>query len=623
MAMEPAPRTLPDAMAGLASDNTRKPEDQDIVTTLESYRREADEVRRGGLNSRDGKWEENLNLYWGRYDFSKKANWQAREVLPEVPAFVDRFAAALKEALVSSPDGFFTVSDTADEEKDLAAAVKRMMNVWLETCGTNQTGTPLAFPSVFEEQMKLGALMACSSVVLWKDDMPSGRVAIETVDPRFVWLDHTYRNLYRIRRIEMDRHELFALAVAKDGKGKSIFNLDAVSQLVADVQLTDTAAREQLTGGGTQVTSPRVPVVLDEYLATVLNADGSVLYDKALCVVANGRFLIRGPELNPFWHEQDWLVFTPLVTTPLSVYGRSYMEDFGSVAQTFNELTNMILDAVFTSSMKAFAMVPGILTNPGQVAEGIWPNKIFTLEDGYKPEDFAKALDLGTLPAEAVTVWQTIKAELREAANINEIGMGQFAPKGRTSATEVNNTQESSSAMIRSVAQTVETRWLNPSLNLSWKTGLQHCKRDDKRLAAAAGPELYTQLWQRRRELITRPITFKAEGISKLIQKSKTLRSLMQALQILASNPLLLQEFLKVADMKRLVEMIFELSDIDLTKLQTSQRDMLMRQVVQSFEQAAGGGGPQGQGAPQAPGGGNGAAEAASLAQAMGVANGA
>lgn len=620
--MELAKPTLPDAMAGL-SENKPKPEDQDIVTSLTTYKREADEVRKGGLNPRDAKWEDNLNLYWGRYDFSKKAAWQAREVLPEVPNFVDRFAAALKEALLAG-NGIYDVYDPADEEGDLADAIKRMVDVWLESVGVNQTGTPLAFPTVFEEQMKLGALMACSSVVVWKNDVPGGRVAIETVDPRFVWLDHTYRNLYRIRRIEMDRHELFSLANAKDGKGNPIFNLEAVSQLVASVMPDENAFREQLTGSGTQVSSARTPIQLDEYLATVLNPDGSVMYDKALCVVANDRFLIRGPEPNPFWHGQDWLTFTPLVTTPLSVYGRSYMEDFGTIAKTFNELTNMILDAVFTSSLRAFVMVPAILSNPEQVAEGIWPNKIFNLEEGYKPEDFAKALELGTLPAESVQVWTSIKNELREAANINEIGMGQFAPKGRTSATEVNNTQESSSALIRSVAQTIETRWVNPTLNLVWKTGLQHLKVDDKKLRAAAGDEMFSALYPRRRELITRPVTFQAQGISRLIQKSKTLRNLLQAMQILGSNPLLLQEFLKVADMDKLVKLIFDLSDIDMTKLALSERDMMMRQVIQSFQQAAAGAGGAGAtgtpGQPAPAADGSAPNEAAALAQSMGVA---
>src|SRR5574342_562051 len=97
-----------------------------ILSALVSYRHEAEENRKGGLNPRDDKWAQNLDLYWGRNDFSNKAKWQAKEIMPEVPSYVDRFAAALKEALVSLPQGFYTVSDPADTEHDLGNAIKRM-----------------------------------------------------------------------------------------------------------------------------------------------------------------------------------------------------------------------------------------------------------------------------------------------------------------------------------------------------------------------------------------------------------------------------------------------------------------------------------------------------------------
>ncbi|MCR4282355.1 MAG: hypothetical protein NUV72_04945, partial [Bauldia sp.] len=565
---------LSDPLKALANEpeepgKTPSPEaQQEIVTALEGYRREADDARKGGLNPRDDKWKENLDLYWNRYDFSKKAPWQAREVMPEVPTFVDRFAAAMKEALVSSPESFYTVIDPADKAGDLALAIKRILDVWLSRVGRNQNGTILSFPAVFEEQVKMGALMACSSVVCWKNDVPDGRVAVEAVDPRFIWLDHTYRNLYRIRQIEMDRHELISMVDAKDGKGKPLFNLEAIAQLTRSLTETDQVQNEERTGSGTQITSARIPIILDEYYATVLKPDGTVLYDKALCVVANRRFLVRGPEVNPYWHGNDWLTFAPLVTVPLSVYGRSYMEDFGAVAKTFVELTNMILDAVHTSALRAFAVVPGMLLNPGQINEGITPNKLFLLDEGFKADDFAKALDLGTWPAEAVQVWTSIKNELREAASINEIGLGQFAPKGRTSATEIASTQESSSGIIRSVAETIETRWLDPTLDLVWKTGLQHMRSNDALIKSAAGDEMFAAIYSQRKELVKRPITLQARGISQLIQKSRTLRTVIQVIQIIGSNPLLLQEFLKVADMGKLVALILQLSDIDISKLQ-------------------------------------------------------
>lgn len=570
-------------------------DDMEIVKVLQTYKREADMARKGGPNPRDAAWERNLNLYWNRYDFSGKASWQAKEVMPEVPSYVDRFAAAMKEALVATPEGFFSVSDPYDQENDIADSIKRMMDVWLSTIGRNQQGSILAFPAVFEEQMKLGALTATSAVVLWKDDVKGkpGRVAMETVDPRNVWLDPTYRNLYRIRRTEVDKYDLLNMAKAQTRGGKPVFNIPQIEALVSSIVIEETAQRELMAGHGAEIIADRKPVVLDEYIATVVGTDGRLLAENALMVVANNEFLIRGPETNPFWHGQDWLVFAPLVTAPLSVYGRSYMEDFGSIANMFTELTNLILDAARTASMNAYAMVPSMLLNPKQAAEGLHPNKVFLLEDGYDVQDFAKELALGKLDPSAIQVWQNLKGELSEAAGINEIGLGQFAPKGRTSATEINSTQANSSALVRSVAQTVETRFLDLSLDRVWKTGVQHASTTDRALAEAAGPQLYQALMGRRKELVSRPITFQARGISSLIARNQMLSQLMQLMQVIASNELLLQAFMQQIDVNKLLALLFRLSNVDITKMQASARDKLIAQIMGPMQQAGGQGGGQ------------------------------
>lgn len=587
-------------------DSIESPIEEFVVNALEGYRREASDVRKTGLNPRDTKWQENLDLYWGRYDFSKKADWQAKQTLPEVPVFVDRFAAALKGALLASPDGFFAVHDEGDQNRYIADSIKTMMNVFLSNAGRSANGTPLGFSSVFEEQMKLGCMMACSAVVTWKHDRPGGRVAIETVDPRMVWLDHTYRNLYRIRRVELDRHELAAMAKQKDSDGNAIWNLPQIDMLVshlADVDAQTQRSRMTGTGEGMTAQSNRIPITLDEYIATVLGPDGKVMEERGLYVVANEKFLVRGPEKNPFWHGKDWLVYAPLVTTPLSVYGRSYMEDFGDVAQTFNELTNMILDAVFTSSLKAYALVPEMLLNPEQVNTGISPNKVFLLDGGYRAEDFAKALDLGTLPPESVQFWEALKNELREAANINEVGLGQFAPKGRTSATEIDATQQSSSAMVSSVAETVETRFLDPILDLVWKTGVQNIAPKDKFMAEAVGPT-WEGLIANRRELASRNLTLKAHGISTLIRRGSMLKSLLTLLQIISSNEMLLQQFLQIVDMERLVELLFLLSNVPLRSIMMTDQKRLIMETLQPLMQAQQAAGPAGNGAAAGPVGG-------------------
>lgn len=557
----------------------------EIINTLQDYFREADENRKSGLNPRDHKWRENLDLYWNRYDFTNKQKWQSTASMPEVPNFVDRFAAALKEALIQTPDGFYTISDPADTEGDMADAIKRVMDVWLSTAGRNQVGQLLSYSSVFEEQMKMGALMASSTVTTWKDDVEGGRVAVESLDPRMVWLDHTYRNLYRIRRTELDRHELSGLKVMQDGRGNKIFDEVELQRLEGSL-LEKNIDDAQRTGSGQSVSSGRRPIILDEYIATVIGRDGTVLADRALMVLANSNYLIRGPEKNPFWHGKDWLTYTPLVTAPLSVYGRSYMEDFGAVAKTFNDLTNMIIDAVHTSSLNAFAMVPSMLINPNQVAEGISPNKIFMLEDGYKAQDFAQQLALGQMSADGMKVWQAMKSELSEAAGINEIGLGQFAPNSRTSATEVSETQQSSSALIRSVAQTVETRFLDPQLDLIWKTGMQHASLNNQMLANAAGDEMWNAMISSRRELVRRPVTFQARGISTLIARSQQLKTLLGILSVIGSNQILMQAFLAETDPTKLIDRILLLSGIDKSKLSLTAREKMVKSLAQPIQQA-------------------------------------
>lgn len=558
---------------------------QEIVTALTEYKSEATQNRASGPNPRDAKWQQNIDLYWNRHDFSTKADWQSQNVMPEVPAYVDRFAGALKEALVSTPNGFYTIEDPYDTEHDLSQALKSMNDVWLTTIGKNQVGQPQDFSTVFEEQVKLGALMAMSAVVLWKKDVPHGRVAIETVDPRNVWLDHTYRNLYRIRRTEVDMADVARMIGQKTRKGNSIYNMDEMTRLVTS--LTEMQSeKEDLTGNGQQVISGRRPIVLDEYVASVVDRQGRLVMDNEVVILANDEFLVRGPETNPFAHKKDWLVYTPLINVPFSPYGRSYMEDFGDVAKVFTDLTNLILDAAYMASMKAYALVPGMLLDPTQAASGVWPNKTFLLEDGVMAKDFMAELNLGSLDSGAVNIWQAIKSELSDAAGMNEIGLGQLPDKTHIAATAVAGAQSSSSAILRSVAQTVETRFLDPMLDLTWKTGLQHAQPNDPRMMAAVGPEMYGALIARRGELLRRPLTFQARGISMLIQKNQKLQALLQLVQIIAGNPPLMEAFMQRVDMNKFINLLFSLSNVDLSKLEPTQREQMIASVVQPMAQA-------------------------------------
>ena len=190
--------------------------DGELVSILESYRSEAQLARMSGPTSRDSAWLSHLDLYWNRFDYSKKAPWQAREVLPEFPQYVDRFASALRIALMSGK--FYNVRVLNDDEADIAQVVEKVMEVVLARIGRTPTGQRCDFLVTFEEALKYGALMMCSTLVSSQKVNGVNTTTLENVDPYNVWLDPTGRNFYRIRQIEMDVNAFQALKNAKDGR---------------------------------------------------------------------------------------------------------------------------------------------------------------------------------------------------------------------------------------------------------------------------------------------------------------------------------------------------------------------------------------------------------------------
>lgn len=559
----------------------------EIVNVLSTYATEAENARASGPSPRDDTWRANWERYWGRYDHSDKAPWQSRHVMPEAPQFVDRWAAAMREALDSNTREWFTVEDLGTRDPALQSVIQKVIKALLGRCSRTPDGHVTDFSSVFEDQMRLGALMASCASVSWKEDAEGGRVSIDTVDPREVWYDPKGRNLYRRRRYEIDKFELLQAAREADENGDSLYDVDAVLDLMAGVDETERVEKERSTGTGQGGDSPagRIPIKIDEWLCNIVTPDGELAYANALVVVGNDRHILRGPEENPFWHKSDWIVFTPMISVPMSVYGRSYMEDWADVADAFVELTNLILDGVFTSAVKAFVANPAMLEDPNQLMEGISPNKIFTTaEEIGDVRRFLQSVDLGSLPQEVIAVWQALKDELREGAKLSEIALGQMAPRSRTTATEVVQVQQSGSAMIRSMARTIESRFLEPVLKLVWMTALQHM--DFHQLDDVIGAEWAETLNNTRGELADRTINFQVRGISGLIDRQAKLQNLLSALSIISQNETLLGALLQRTSPDRLLEQLFSLFGLDLADLEPTQQERMLAQLQEAQQPA-------------------------------------
>ncbi|KKL47548.1 hypothetical protein LCGC14_2334460, partial [marine sediment metagenome] len=130
--------------------------------------------------------------------------------------------------------------------------------------------------------MKLGALMSTCALVTWKEDVKGGRVSVEALDPRSVWFDPTGRNLYRVRRSEIDFHDLKRLVGMKDGEGEPLYRVEEMERLTATILAEQQLEREAMTGHGGEITSARKPIVLHEYLATLIGPEGELVADQGL-----------------------------------------------------------------------------------------------------------------------------------------------------------------------------------------------------------------------------------------------------------------------------------------------------------------------------------------------------
>jgi hypothetical protein len=541
--------------------------DQDLLQILRGYLDEGRQGRQGGFEDRDTVWERNADAYWGRYDFSDKAPWQAREVMPQVSNSTERFAGAMRTMLKAAGE-FFTPKDPGDKDGVLTPTIAKVINFYLDRSGTNSSGHTVGFDHTFGQLMKGGALKANCASVTW--DHKTRRIRIEAVDPSEIFLDPTGRHLYRIRERQRDLHQLKALKGIKDSNGKPVYDsaaLDRVGMQSGSRSQTNDLenAKERMSGGSRQTSSNRRPVRLHEFLCDIVDSEGVLVAENQLIVMANESEIIRGPEPNPFWHKKDWIVFAPMIDVPWTVYGRTYVESFSQLAATFTEVTNLLLDAIQTTSMNAFMVWPEALDNPQQLSEGIHPNKVFTADVDWDPANpFIREIELGRVNPEVFQMWAGLKSELMEAASENEISLGQLAPKSGTTAFEIGKADQGGQSIVANIAADVEATTISPILELTWMTAIQHMDpQKDQELAQELGAEWSAALTQRRKEFRDRRFKIKVHGMSGLLSRAERARNLLGFLNVIGSNPTLAAAYQQKYSIPKTMAMLMRGANID------------------------------------------------------------
>lgn len=602
-------------MTSPSPPDTITTDDHDVLNRVLDFYRAAKEARESGLGRRDDTWNRNSDSYWGRSsNEDQKADWQANVRLPKTANFVERFAASQKLALAQA-DPPFTMRDAKDSTGALLPEIERTLQTFLARCGENDTGQPIAFPGIYGEIAKSGALKMMAATVTWRD----GRLRIDPVDPGEVFLDPTRRRMYRIRRYEIDWHRLEAMKDETDSDGEPIWNLEALEQLQSQELEETKDDSERLAGHEKRANeSGRKPIVLLEFLGHLTGRDGKPIGEgrgKQLIVVANDKFVIRGPEPNPFDHGQDWLVVHGVIGVPFSVYARAYVELFEGVAEAFQDLMNVLLDGAAAAAANAYEWDPDFYEHPDEIAKGIHGGKMMQRSREAVPgERGVMPFETGKVDPGAIAALQALSQELREAASQSELRVGQLA-SGETTATEILDARQGSEVLDSSITMDIEDRFLSVIYYLSWMTIVQNLTdnqdeegaQTDEEILAELPPETVAMLIERREEFLNRRIRFTVRGLSGVLERRKRSRALLSALQIIGSNEILAAEFAKRYSIGRALETLMRDMGAPVDRIEKTPGEIQQDAIAQAQAQAqqaglAGlGGRPNGSGSPPRP----------------------
>ena len=152
---------------------------------------------------------------------------------------------------------------------------------------------------------------------------------------------------------------------------------------------------------------------------------------------------------------------------------------------------------------------------------------------------------------------------MQEGAVLSDIDLGNIPPKSDITATEVQSVQQSTSAVVRSVAATVERTLLDPTLDLVWQTALQHIDLfEPEELSLAVGPKIAMALMTlspaARLKLISGPYTFKARGLTAILDRADQVRRIMGLFGAISQMPEVGEMIKERYDLSKVPEMVIE-----------------------------------------------------------------
>jgi uncharacterized Zn ribbon protein len=570
-----------------------KPEDAEVVTAIVNYKNESEVAQR----DRQLQNRENFDAYHLKGDFTHKKKGQSKEFLPKVAMGVEQVTSFIQQGLADLGDEWFSLdlADGVRNPKISEDVIKKLLMRQLDKAD---------YYTGIGDTLKLGQL-ACLMILkvhgkyvdkphyMTKESYDSRgkkvtkltrskekvwQLALDVVSPMDFYPDPTGRGLYVMQDIEMDLFEI-QQQVKSSSNPQGIYDADMVELLTGDhVNLIKDALKVRETAQNVTMSQFRKRVTVTECWGTILDADGKILHENVVCAVANGKYLIRRPEKNPFWHNENPYIVAPIIRVPRSVFHKAIMDAPVKANRALNEIYNLTLDSGLMSVFGIKQLRPDWLSDASLVDDGISPGQTLEVNSSCPPgHKVLERIDTADTLQNGVEMYNLTNAELQQAMLTNDLRLGAL-PNRQVKATEIVESSQSITGMLNGIAKSIESTFIKPLLEKSWMTVAQHLDDFDqdevkKLLGEQTAAVLSAMSKEERFAETVNGLTFNVYGLTQTLNKQQDFRKITALLQTLAGDPVLMELFAQQYSMPKLLTEIMKSLNVNTEKLKLSPED--------------------------------------------------
>ncbi len=607
-------------------------------------RNEAEEAKRDRmLMNRDS-----YNMYHLRHDFSHKREGQSLEVLSKQKMAVEQTKSFFQQALVDLGDWWRCVPQndaaTGEEMQITPEEVQKITN-WMLKKADYYSHVGNAVQSALLGALaitSIGGKMASKPKFtvrkegrgknyrkyVEKTEDQSWELCLEIIRQENYYPDPTGAGLYEIIDSFVDLSEVLRLSEGED----AIYDPAEVAKIKPfsgdEADQSFKKAKEQ--GQNVTQAGMRPRVKITECWGTIIDdKTGEVMCSNCVTTIANDDQIIRKPTPNPLWHQGRPINSAPLIEVANSVWHTALMDAPTKHNRALIEIFNLVLDAAMMEVHAIKQLRTDCVKNPEKLSDGIKPGSTIEVTSALPVgATVLEAITTVKIPREALEIMNILQQEFNSSALTNDLRQGVM-PFRQVKATEVVEASNTITSVFQGVAKNVETRLIQPELQLAWQTTAQNWDLIDKEVFISLfGPERGEELSQMAPQDVfvntVNGLKFEVYGITLTLGRNADFKKWMQLLQTIGSSEVLIEEFTKKYDFGKLLGEI-------LTSLDLSKKKIELDATAQQMNAAPQGPAPAPQGAQAQPGGAPGAgpnpqsqipqAAAGSLASIFGTPN--